>query len=100
MKRPLSLALAATLIVPSLALAQAKPSTPGCVTLKEFVKAKPKMTKKRVHSIFGTKGKLYSITKASGIRIEIRNYRVCESTYGNVSVIFQNEKLEAKSYIA
>jgi len=70
----------------------------GCVTQGEFRKAKKGMRIKKVHRIFGTKGKREALPKGYGITIEIRGYKTC-TKYGAVSVLFENGKLSTKSAV-
>ena len=68
------------------------------MTQSEFAKAKKGMTVSKVHGLFDTKGKREAVSVAGGYRFEIRGYEAC-STYGFVSVGFENGKLSSKSAV-
>jgi hypothetical protein len=93
---------AAMALVASLAAAQlvASPAhaSKGCVTPKEFGKAKTGMSIKAVAKLFGTNGSEMSRTEGFGSVIVIRDYKAC-TTFGAVTIMFTNGKLETKSGI-
>lgn len=68
----------------------------GCVTPKEFGKAKTGMSVKAVAKLFGTNGSEMSRTEGFGSVIVIRDYKACTS-FGAVTIMFTNGKLETKS---
>ena len=70
----------------------------GCVTPKEFSKAKTGMTIKSVAKLFGTNGSEMSRTEGFGSVITMREYKAC-TTFGIVTILFTNGKLETKSGI-
>ena len=70
----------------------------GCVTPKEFSKAKTGMSIKAVAKLFGTNGSEMSRTEGFGTVIVIRDYKAC-TTFGAVTIMFTDGKLETKSGI-
>jgi hypothetical protein len=81
----LPLALTATVAAPAEAAG-------GCVSKAEFRKAKKQMTTKKVHRIFGTKGKQSFVFDG----YQSREYKTCTSQYGFVMVDFERGKLTSK----
>ncbi len=70
----------------------------GCVTPKEFSKAKTGMSIKAVAKLFGTNGSEMSRTEGFGTVVVIRDYKAC-TTFGVVTILFTDGKLETKSGI-
>lgn len=70
----------------------------GCVTPKEFSKAKTGMSIKSVAKLFGTNGSEMSRTEGFGTVVVIRDYKACTS-FGAVTIMFTDGKLETKSGI-
>lgn len=97
-KQLVALAAATTVILggTTLIAPAANADTQGCVTRKEFRKAKPGMARKRVHNIFDTSGKRDGVYVAEGIHMEMRSYNPCAKN-GMISVEFTDGKLSSKS---
>ncbi len=70
----------------------------GCVTPREFARAKTGMTMAQVHAIFGTKGRESARTEGFGITIVMRDYEAC-TAYGAVSVMYENGRLTSKASV-
>jgi hypothetical protein len=70
----------------------------GCVNSKEFSKAKTGMSVKAVAKIFGTNGSVMSKTEGFGSVVIIRQYKAC-TTFGVVTIMFTDNKLDTKSAI-
>jgi hypothetical protein len=92
------LAVAAMLVLVSLFALSPANATKGCVTPKEFAKAKTGMSVSAVAKLFGTNGKVLAESEAFGVKVVMRDYKACTS-FGAVSVMFSNGKLESKSGI-
>ena len=98
MKKSFSaIALVATFLLSQMISAPAYAGK-GCVTPKEFSKAKTGMTIKSVAKLFGTNGSEMSRTEGFGTLIVMREYKAC-TTFGQVTILFTNGKLETKSGI-
>ena len=93
-----ALAVATMLIVVSLFSLTPASAKKGCVTPKEFAKAKTGMSVSAVAKLFGTNGNVMAESEAFGIKVVMRDYKAC-TTFGAVSVMFSNGKLESKSGI-
>ena len=89
--------LTVSLAISTLITAPAQASK-GCVTPKEFGKAKTGMSVKAVAKLFGTNGSEMSRTEGFGTVIVIRDYKACTS-FGAVTIMFTDGKLETKSGI-
>lgn len=70
----------------------------GCVTPKEFSKAKTGMSIKSIAKLFGTNGSEMSRTEGFGTVVVIRDYKACTS-FGAVTIMFTDGKLDTKSGI-
>lgn len=92
----MSAAVAAAPLV--VAVSPAAADTPGCVTRAEYKAAHKGMGKKKVHSIFDTKGKQLSWASMGGYTSEMRSYKTC-SRYSAVTVLYSNGKLDTKSAV-
>lgn len=90
-------AIASTIFLAQIATTPAHAGK-GCVTPKEFSKAKTGMTIKSVSKLFGTNGSEMSRTEGFGSVITMREYKAC-TTFGIVTILFTNGKLETKSGI-
>ena len=86
-------AVAAVLGVVAVAAPQSASAagTPGCVSRIEYRQARKGMSPLRVAGILGTGGKITSSGNFGGYKFVNRQYRVCTSQYGFVSVSFAND---------
>jgi hypothetical protein len=88
-------ALAACLaITPAAAASSAvgrgdQPHRDGCVTLREYNRVQPQMTRQAVHKIFDTNGVRTSMTQSGNRVDEVRSYDVCKSPDSTVTVSFE-----------
>lgn len=70
----------------------------GCVTKAEIKKVKIGMSKAKAHQVMGTSGSQFTISKAGGYTLEMRQYKTCAPyDFGSVSLMFENGKLTTKS---
>lgn len=74
--------------------AQAESRT--CVSKGEFKRVHDGMRKRRVHRIFGARGRRAAYSQYSGYRVEIRRYRGCKRR-SRVSVAYGNRRVQSKS---
>jgi hypothetical protein len=95
-KRLAAVMVAGVLAVPTLAAQVAQADTPGCVTKTEFRNIHKPMLRKNVHNIFDTSGKQTFFWSGSGDVYESREYNVCTSSYGFVSVDYKNKRVDGK----
>jgi hypothetical protein len=70
----------------------------GCVTKSEFNKVKTGATKASVARIFGANGNLTTESSGFGIKVEIRDYKGCNS-FSFVSLLFSNGRMDTKSQV-
>ena len=96
MKRSIIAATSAAILLGGTVIAAAPAQSAGCVTPKEFARAKAGMSMSQVHRIFGTKGRESARTEGYGITIVIRDYDAC-TQFGAVSVLYENGVLSTKS---
>lgn len=73
-------------------------SAAGCVTPREFAKARNGMSVTQVASLFGTKGRVTAKSSGYGMTIVIRDYTAC-TQFGAVSMLFENGRLTTKSAV-
>jgi hypothetical protein len=68
----------------------------SCVSKGEFKRVHEGMRKRRVHRVFGARGRRVTYSQASGFRVELRRYRGCQRRT-RVSVAYGNRRLRSKS---
>ena len=98
MKRSLTLIISALLTLSLQISASPAIAGSGCVSTKEFSKAKTGMSVKEVAKIFGTNGSVMSKTEGFGSVVIIRQYKAC-TTFGVVTIMFTDNKLDTKSAV-
>jgi hypothetical protein len=74
------------------ALADSRP----CVSKSEFKRVHEGTRQRRVHRVFGTRGRRVAYAQAYGYSAEIRRYRGCKRRT-RVSVAYGNRRLRSKS---
>lgn len=74
------------------ALAESRP----CVSKGEYKRVHEGMRKRRVHRVFGARGRRVAYSQYRGYRAEIRRYRGCKRRT-RVSVAYGNRRLQSKS---
>jgi hypothetical protein len=67
-----------------------------CVSKSEYRQVREGMRKRRVHRVFGTRGRRVAYAQAYGYSAEIRRYRGCKRR-SRVSVAYGNRRLQSKS---
>lgn len=67
-----------------------------CVSKGEFKRVHDGMRKRRVHRVFGARGRRVAYSQYRGFTAEIRRYRGCKRR-SRVSVAYGNRRLQSKS---
>ena len=101
--KALILTVAALAVAGTVAAAPAAADTSGCVTRGEYRAVHKGDSMTRVHRIFDTAGKRFSIATSGGYGSQIRNYNTC-SRWSSVAVSFSKNpggiwRMDAKSAV-